>query len=273
MAKHATSLKTIVPQIRRLSSEPMVDTANARVTGNPTQVTLNPLYAQVRQMLFERLRKGEWGPGELLPSEMKLAAEYDVHQGTIRKALDELAAQHLVMRQQGRGTFVADGTLRHRPFYFMRIQPKSGTNKFPTTEFISCTRAKASAEEQRILQAAVPEVIRLVKLRRFDSKPAIVERIAIRSDLFPGLEDLLNELRPETTYTLLEERYRVLILRVVESLSAITASASDAKLLALTKGAPLLQISRIAYALDGSPVEWRVSCCSTRSHEYVVELT
>jgi GntR family transcriptional regulator len=138
---------------------------------------------------------------------------------------------------------------------------------------LSCARAKASAEEQRMLQADIPEVIRLVKLRRFDSRPAILERIAIRGDLFPGLEDLLNELRPETTYTLLEERYRVLILRVIERLSAVVASASDAKLLALSKGAPLLRINRIAYSLDGSPIEWRISFCNALAYEYVVELT
>lgn len=271
MAKQATSQK-LAPSSRKLISLPVGSTENSGAAGNSNQAALNPLYLQVKQMLFERLRKGEWGPGEVLPSEMRLAAEYDVHQGTMRKALDELAAQHLVVRQQGKGTFVADGTRRHRPFYFMRIHPKAGSNKFPTTDFISCARAKASAEEQRMLQG-VSEVVRIIKLRRFDSKPAIVERIAVRGDLFPGLEDLLNELRPETTYTLLEERYRVLILRVVERLSAIAASPSDAKLLLLTKGAPLLQISRVAYSLDGAAVEWRISRCVTQSHEYVVELT
>lgn len=272
MANQATSRKATAPHNRKLLSLPVGKTANTGAAGNSTQATLSPLYTQVKQMLFDRLRKGEWGPGEVLPSEMKLAVEYHVHQGTIRKALDELVAQHLVVRQQGKGTFVADGTRRHRPFYFMQIQPKSGANTFPTTDFISCTRAKASADEQDMLQG-VAEVIRIVKLRRFNSKPAIVERIAIRGDLFPGLEDLLGELRPETTYTLLEERYRVLILRVVERLSAVAASHADAKLLLLTKGVPLLQISRVAYSLDGSPVEWRISRCATQSHEYVVELT
>ncbi len=272
MANQAMSRKAAVPHTRKVLPPPVGEAAKANIAGNPTQATLRPLYTQIKQMLFDRIRRGEWGPGEMLPSEMKLAAEYDVHQGTIRKALDELVAQHLVVREQGKGTFVADGTRRHRPFYFMRIQPKSGVNVFPTTDFVSCTRAKASVEEQQMLEG-VPEVIRLVKVRRFNSKPTIVERIAVRGDLFPGLDDLLNELRPETTYSLLEERYRVLILRVAERLSAIAAAAADAKLLLLPKGAPLLQISRVAYSLDGSPVEWRVSRCATHSHEYVVELT
>jgi len=272
VARRAISLNATAPNLPRLAPRAAGGMANKGFAGNPAQATLNPLYMQIQQLLFERLRKGEWGPGELLPSEMKLAAEYDVHQGTIRKALDEIAAQHLVVRQQGKGTFVTDGTM-HRPFYFLRIQPKSGSNKFPTTEFLSCTREKASAEEQRMLQAGIPEVIRLVKLRRFDRRPAIVERITIRGDLIPGLEHLIKELRPETTYTLLEERYRVLILRVVERLGAVAATAGDAKLLAVAKGDPLLQIDRIAYSLDGCPVEWRVSRCNAQSHEYVVELT
>jgi GntR family transcriptional regulator len=272
LTKSASNRATTVPPFERRPLHAAVET-DAKALGSSAPTVLNPLYLQVKQFLFERLRKGEWGPGELLPSEMKLAAEYHVHQGTIRKALDELAAQHLIIRKQGKGTFVASGALRHRPFYFMRIQPKSGPNKFPTTEFISCGRARASAEELHILRTAGSDVIRLIKVRRFDSKPAIAEHIAIRGDLFPGLEDLINRLRPETTYTLLEEKYRVLIRRVVERLSAVAASARDARLLGVSRGTPLLQISRIAYAVDGSPVEWRISRCNTRAHEYVVELS
>jgi GntR family transcriptional regulator len=265
MAKRATTLKAARQNAGASQA------GHSPVTA--TQATHNPLYVQIKQMLFERLRKGEWGPGELLPSEIKLAAQYNVHQGTIRKALDEITAQRLLVRQQGKGTFVTNGMMRHRPYYFLRIQPRSGANQPPATEFLSCKRAKASAEEQRMLQSPVREVIRLAKLRRFDSKPVIVERISIRGDMFPGLETLLDELRPETTYTLLEQRYRVLIPRVVERLGAVAASAEDAKLLALPKGAPLLQIDRIAYSLAGTPIEWRVSRCNAQSHEYLVELT
>lgn len=237
------------------------------------QPELKPLYAQIKEKLIQRLAKGEWAPGDLLPSEMKLANEFQVHQGTVRKALDDMASQHLVVRQQGRGTFVADAAQRHQAFHFLRLRAKSGAKKPPSTEFLSCARGKATAVERRRLALTQPDVVRLVKLRLFDREPIIVERITIRGDMFPGLEELINELRPETTYTLLEQRYRVLIVRVVEQLSAVLASPEDAKLLDIPAGSPLLKIERVANGVDGTPIEWRVSLCQTDAYEYVVELT
>jgi GntR family transcriptional regulator len=244
---------------------------NERSAGPPPE--LKPLYAQIKEMLVRRLVKGEWGPGEQLPSEFKLASHFRVHQGTVRKALDEMASEHLVVRQQGKGTFVADATLRHQAFHFLRLRPKSRAKTLPSTEFLSCTRVKASAIERRQLGLTESDVVRLVKIRRYDGKPIILERISIRGDVFPELEDLINELRPETTYTLLEQRYRVLITRVTERLSAVVASAEDARLLGVDEGSPLLKIERIACALDGASIEWRISLCRTEAHEYVVELT
>src|SRR5438105_9139134 len=97
------------------------------------QLEPKPLYAQVRENLIQRLVKGEWGPGELLPSEVKLASQFQVHQGTVRKALDDMESQHLIVRQQGKGTFVAATTLRHQAFYFLRLRPKSDAKTLPST--------------------------------------------------------------------------------------------------------------------------------------------
>jgi GntR family transcriptional regulator len=240
------------------------------VHGEPPE--LKPLYAQIKEKLIGRIVRGEWGPGELLPSETKLASHFHVHQGTVRKALDEMESDRIIVRQQGKGTFVADASLRHQAFRFLRLRPKSGDTR-PSTQFLSCLRTKASATERRKLDLGTSDVVRLVKLRHFDGKPIILERISIRGELFPGLENLIDELQPVTTYTLLEKHYRVLISRVVERLSAVQASAADAKLLGVTVAMPLLKIDRIAYALDGAPVEWRISLCRTEAHEYVVELT
>ena len=72
-----------------------------------------PLYAQVREHLVERIRSGEWKPGQLIPNEFEIAAEFGVSQGTARKAISELAAEGLVLRRQGRGTFVVEHTPAH----------------------------------------------------------------------------------------------------------------------------------------------------------------
>lgn len=71
--------------------------------GSPT---FSPLYQQIKTLILQSLQAGEWKPGEMIPSEMELAARYKVSQGTVRKAIDELAAENLVARRQGKGTFV-----------------------------------------------------------------------------------------------------------------------------------------------------------------------
>ncbi|QFR34931.1 GntR family transcriptional regulator [Ancylobacter sp. TS-1] len=235
-----------------------------------------PLYAQIRNLLIARVIKGEWGPGELLPSEMRLAAEYSVHQGTVRKALDEMAAQNILVRQQGKGTFVNASSMRHSTYHFFRVLPKAGeTMEPPATAFVSIETAAATDEEHARLKmpADQREVVRSVRLRSFGGVPKIVERVAQPSYLFPGLADLYRELLPETTYGIIERRYRVLVVKVMERLTAIPASGKDSALLNVAAGTPVLEVDRIAEAIDGQYVEWRVSRCLTDAHEYVVELT
>ncbi|MCK0207792.1 GntR family transcriptional regulator [Starkeya koreensis] len=235
-----------------------------------------PLYAQIKNLLIARVIKGEWGPGEVLPSEMRLAAEYNVHQGTVRKALDEMAAQNLVVRQQGKGTFVNASSMRHSTYHFFRVLPKSGTAmEPPATGFVSIETAPATeAEHARLrMPAGQREVVRSLRVRRFGGVPKIIERVAQPAYLFPGLADLYRELMPETTYGIIERRYRVLVVKVVERLTAVAATEEDGALLDMPAGTPLLEVDRIAEAIDGQYVEWRVSRCLTDAHEYVVELT
>lgn len=246
----------------------------------PLPATPKPLYVQVGEGLIQRIVSGEWGPGELLPSEAKLAAEYGVHQGTVRKALETMEAQRLLVRLQGKGTFVSDASTRHEAFRFFRIRPRSedgttGPLIQPATKILSCTTRKASRAERAKLQLGDGEtqVVRLQRLRLFDAKPVIVEHIAMSADRFPGLEAMLNQLRPDTNYGLLEQKYRVLINRVTERLSAVAASTQDAKLLAVPESTPLLQIERIAFSLDSQPVEVRVSRCLNEAYDYHVEFS
>lgn len=235
-----------------------------------------PLYTQIKNLLINRVIKGEWGPGELLPSEMRLAVEYGVHQGTVRKALDEMAAQNLVVRQQGKGTFVNASSMRHSAYHFFRLLPKSGrTFDPPTNEFVSVEKGPGTKIELERLKmpAGQADVIRSVRIRRFGKVAGVVERVVQPAFMFPGLDELYRELQPETTYGLIERRYRILVVKVTERVTAVAASRKDSSLMKLKLGTPLLEIDRTAFALDGQIVEWRVSRCLTETHEYVVELT
>ncbi len=118
--------------------------------------SFSPLYQQIKALITQRLQAGEWKAGETIPSEMELAARYGVSQGTVRKAIDELAAENLVVRRQGKGTFVATHAEQKVQFRFLRLMPDEGEarNVGPAA---SCWTATACAHRPsiaRLLQHA-----------------------------------------------------------------------------------------------------------------------
>jgi GntR family transcriptional regulator len=226
-----------------------------------------PLYAQVRAGVIQRIVAGIWKPGALLPSENRLAEEFGVSQGTVRKALDALEAENLVLRQQGKGTFVAAHTPERALFHFFKIVGDDGSHQLPTGRVLSCARRRASQEEaQKLCLAPGTKVVHIQRVRDLAGRPAIVEKVVVPARLFP---ELGQSTLPNTLYKLYEETYGVIVAQAVERLKAVAARKSDAALLDVPVGAPLLEVERIALTLDRTPVEWRVSRCDTRNHHYL----
>jgi len=235
-------------------------------------VRAQPLYAQVKAQLTQRLIAGQWRPGEMLPSEFQLADEFGVSQGTVRKALDELTAENVLVRRQGRGTFVAEHDDHRALFHFFHLVGPDGERRLPESRLISVRKGLAGRlEAGRLGIGRGAPVIRIRRVRNLDGRPAIAETIAVPQKLFPDLADIREV--PNTLYDLYERHYGVTIARAVERLAAVAADERDAALLEIEPGVPLLEIDRTALALDGSPVEWRVSRCLTTTHHYRVELS
>jgi GntR family transcriptional regulator len=232
-----------------------------------------PLYAQVKDLLVQRLVAGAWRPGEALPSEFSLAAELKVSQGTVRKALDDLAAQNLVVRRQGRGTFVATHTPQRALFHFFHLVGDDGARALPSHRVLSLCSAKATRAETAALGLrSGAAVTRLKRLRMLGGRVAIVESITLPGALFPRFAERLADELPNELYRFYEEKYGVTVARAVERLKAVPASTDEARWLGLRAGAPLLEIDRVAHGLDGRPVELRVSRCDTAQHHYLSEI-
>ncbi len=230
-----------------------------------------PLYAQVRALILRRLIDGIWRPGTMLPSEIQLGVEFGVSQGTVRKALDALAAENLVVRHQGRGTFVAEHDTDRALFHFFHMVGENAERQLPDSDVLSCRYGKAtSMEAARLALLKGDSVARIRRVRALGGIPAIVETIVVSEALFPEIGrdgDL-----PNTLYELYERRYAVTVARAEERLRAKTVDASVAKLLGIAEGTPILEIDRTAFSLDGGPVEWRLSLCETNAHYYLAEL-
>ena len=130
------------------TSLPTIDStpAAASAVTSPTP-SFSPLYQQIKGLILNGLRLGEWKPGEVIPSEMDLATRFHVSQGTVRKAIDELAAENLLVRRQGKGTFVATHAEQQVQFRFLKLVPDCGTpgSEGPAQrDIIECRRTRAS---------------------------------------------------------------------------------------------------------------------------------
>lgn len=229
-----------------------------------------PLYAQVRHMLIRRLVDGVWAPGAPLPSETQLAAELHVSQGTVRKALDALAAENLVVRKQGRGTFVARHDEERIMFQFFKLVADDGERTFPQSRVLDLSQGKAAAAERSALRLPPgARVVRIRRLRSIDGAAVIVERIALPDSLFPGLAAM--EL-PNNLYGLYAMHFGVTVASTREKLKAVATSEADASGLGVQPGEPALEIDRLALSLERTPVEWRLSVCLTDKLHYLSEL-
>jgi len=240
----------------------MGDRGQIAKDGKAMRLAQRPLYAQVREVLVRRLVDGVWSPGEALPSEMELAAELDVSQGTVRKALDSMTADKLVVRHQGRGTFVAVHDEARILFQFFK--------PFPESRVIGTATETADESERRAFGLrAGAKIIRIRRLRSLAGRTVIAEHIALPAALFPRLTQ--DEI-PNNLYGLYATRYGLAIARAEERLKAVALGAKDAALLRVRPGTPALRIDRLARSLSGRSVEWRVSLCLTQEFHYLSEL-
>jgi GntR family transcriptional regulator len=233
----------------------------------------SPLYQQIKGLLVRSLQSGEWKPGEAIPSEMELAARFKVSQGTVRKAIDELATDNLLVRRQGKGTFVATHAEENTQYRFLRLAPDDGSAAGMARHFLDCKRMRAPTDVAQLL--ALKSGDSAVQVRRTLSRqgaPVVLDEIWLPAGPFKGLtaERLSDYAGP--MYGLFESQFGVRMIRAEEKIRAVAADAQSAQLLQVAPGAPLLSVERLAYTYGDKPVELRRGLYNTAEHYYRNEL-
>jgi GntR family transcriptional regulator len=227
------------------------------------------LYEQVRARLIEGISAGEWRAGEAIPTEAALAASFAVAIGTVRKAVDTLVAGQVLVRRQGKGTFVVAHDGRRLMFHFFHIVPRDGAKAYPEVRTLAFSRGRAQAGEAAMLGLApLEKVIRVRNLLSLAGEPAIVDDITVPAELFPGLTERIFRARDNTIYQLYQSRYGINVLRTDERLRAIAAPRDVAQHLRIAPGAPVLEIRRVALTFRDRPVELRFSRVNSARHDY-----
>ena len=231
------------------------------------------LYREIKRQLIADIASGHYPPGGVLPNETELARRFDVSIGTLRRAVDELVADHILVRQQGRGTFVGTLDRERFMFQFFKISARDGRREFPKVRLLAFNKGRATEEQASCLALARGAPVLLIEnLLSLHGQPVIHDLITVSAERFAGLTRAQFENRAGTIYGLYQSDFGVTVVGADERLRAESADARSAELLGLPPAAPVLRIQRIARTVDGQPAELRVSVVDTRQYDYSASL-
>jgi GntR family transcriptional regulator len=233
----------------------------------------SPLYQQIKELLTRSLQGGEWLPGQAIPSEMELAARFRVSQGTVRKAVDELATENLLVRRQGKGTFVATHAEERTQYRFLRLMADAGGAPGLQRRLIGCRRQRAAAEVARALGLKSGDpVVEIRRVLQAADTPVVLEEILLPGALFKGLSAEKLSAWKGPMYRLFEAEFGVRMIRAEEKIRAVAADETQARELGVAAGAPLLSVERLSFTYGDKPVELRRGLYRTEHHHYRNEL-
>ncbi len=260
-----------------VSDTPQSAGGDASTPWNGLGPSFSPLYQQIKGLILRSLQAGEWKPGDMIPSEFDLAARFRVSQGTVRKAIDELATDNLLVRRQGKGTFVATHAEQHTQYRFLRLVPDNGhsDSQGPASRrIIECKRLRAPADVARQLQLRTGDpVLEVKRVLAFADAPTILEELWLPGGPFKGLtqDTLAQDQGP--MYALFEAQFGVRMVRAEEKIKAVGAAPDVAEWLAVPTGAPVLMVERLAFTYNDLPMELRRAHYRTDAHHYRNDLS
>jgi GntR family transcriptional regulator len=228
------------------------------------------LYIRIREALREQIMQGDLKPGQRLPSEDEVAAQFGVSRMTARQGISDLIDEGLLYRRRGIGTFVAQV---HVERDHNRLTSFFDTAKAEASEFDfrllgrEVVPAKLTIAKALILQEGEP-AIRIKTLRLAHGVPVTMHDEYVPYKLCPAL--LQEDLSCRAAWQILET-YGYRIRNAVQVVEAKPAGAEIAKLLEMKKGAPILYKQRTILAEDGTPLEFTL--CYNRGDRYLLKMT
>lgn len=231
-----------------------------------------PAYLRLRDTLAARIADGEWTAEQPIPSETRLAQQYDLSIGTVRKGVEGLVNEGLLERRQGSGTFVRAPSFDASLFRFFQLREADGSQlSIPSSKLI--LRSVAAAPEAAARALGTPDVIKIIRLRSLSEMPILFEEIYVPISKFDGFDKLPEDELGPLLYPLYFEHFGVLVKRATDDLSFEQASETVAQQLRIAPNDPLAVIRRTALDIEGNAVEWRVAKGSAARFKYRSEIT
>lgn len=229
-----------------------------------------PLYDQLVDILSEKIEH-EYRPGDLMPSERELSERYGLSRTTVRLALQELERLGLVVRQHGRGTFVADRSAQTTNLMqaYSFTEQMRGMGRDPLTTILEFSEVEADKNLVEHMNVRLGErLFKIKRLRSADAMPMMVERTYLPARKFLTLRRPMLEQKP--LYDIIEQDFREKINVAEEEFFASIARPADAHMLDISEGAPVLDLVRTTYNVHNEIVEYTLSVARADQFKYKV---
>ena len=230
-----------------------------------------PLYYQLKEMLRSWITAGKFDTGGQVPPERELVEKYGVSRMTVRRALSELVNEGLLVREQGRGSFVVRPRVQEQLRHLTSFTEDMKLRGFPTKSKI--TDFRIVTDETVTTKMEIPadeELVRLQRIRFVKKEPIALQTAFVRSQFCPNLVE--QGLVDGSLYKTLEERYGLRLGRAVQTIEAKPADEYEEKMLGVKIGQPVLGLERLTYLQNGQPIEYVRSTYRGDRYRFTVEL-
>ncbi len=232
-------------------------------------------YAGLAAQWRDAITSGRWAPGSAVAAEQRLAEQHSAALGTVRQALALLAAEGLIERRHGHGTFVASAIVGAPMLRFFRFGDgaQAPNSAVPQSVVLQRRVVKASAAVARALSLSQPQdVLRLDRLRLLAGAPRLLERIWLRLPECAALLQHPSADWGDLLYPALARLCGVHVHRAQDDIQFAELSKPDASHLGLPAGHPCALVQRRAFDLSGQAVELRHTRGDARAFRYTVEI-
>lgn len=229
-----------------------------------------PEYKKVYSTLKQEIRDGEYKPGELLPPERMIEERFSVSRTTVRRALELLAQDAYVKAEQGRGTEVLDFATVQRLNALTSISETLKSKGFiVSTKSIYIDRVPASKRVAQALDIKEDDnVVRIQRVQCANNQPIAIMTNYLIEYLVPGIERYGEQIG--SLYSFLEKEYHIVLSSAIENLSADVTNFSEAQILHVPVGWPLLISKRVTYSSHNKPVEYAHTRILGDKYEFAV---
>ena len=227
-----------------------------------------PLYQQLQRSLRDAIEKGVIAPDDALPPERDLAEMLGVSRITVRKAIDELVDDGLLVRKQGSGTYVSNRVEKNFAKLTSFSEDMRARGREPRSVWLNRAAGTVTPEESLTLRSSPgTPVFRFHRIRYADDAPMAIEYATVIATCLTSLESVESSL-----YEALE-RTGNRPVRALQRLRAVLLTAEQAKLLKAQESDAGLLVARVGYLKDGRAVEYSQSYYRGDIYDFVAELS